>query len=55
MRENIPVIRLRTKSGVLVARDGIDLCFFMRHSHKAVAPTVWRALQTYLRAIPPNR
>jgi hypothetical protein len=53
MRENIPVIRLR-KSGILVARDGVILCFFMRHSHKEVAPAVWRALQTYLRAIPPQ-
>jgi hypothetical protein len=52
MRENIPVIRLRTDLGDLVARDGVILCFFMRRSHKEVAPAVWRALQTYLRAIP---
>jgi hypothetical protein len=52
VRENIPVIRLRTDLGELVARDGVILCFFMRHSHKEVAPAVWRALQTYLRAIP---
>jgi hypothetical protein len=54
MRENIPVIRLRTDSGRLVARDGVVLCFFMRRSHGEVAPAVWRALQTYLRAIPPQ-
>ena len=54
MRENIPVIRLRIKSGILVARDGVILCFFMRRSHKEVASAVWRALQTYLRAIPPR-
>jgi hypothetical protein len=54
MRENIPIIRLRNKSGVLVARDGVVLCFFMRRSHKEVAPAVWRALQTYRRAIPPQ-
>jgi hypothetical protein len=54
MRENIPVIRLRTDSGILVARDGVILCFFMRRSHKEVALAVWRALQTYLRAIPPQ-
>jgi hypothetical protein len=52
MRENIPVIRLRTDLGELVARDGVVLCFFMRRSHKEVAPAVWRALQLYLRAIP---
>jgi hypothetical protein len=54
MREDIPVIRLRTDSDVLVARDGVILCFFMRRSHKEVAPAVWRALQTYLRAVPPQ-
>jgi hypothetical protein len=54
MRENIPIIRLRNKSGDLVARDGVILCFFMRRSHKEVAPAVWRALQTYLHAIPPQ-
>jgi hypothetical protein len=54
MRERIPVIRLRNKSGVLVARDGVIICFFMRRFHAEVAPAVWRALQTYLRAIPPQ-
>jgi len=30
MRENIPIIRLRNTSGMLMARDGVVLCFFMR-------------------------
>ena len=47
MRRNIPVIRLRTDLGDVVARDGIVLCFFMRRSHKEVAPAVWQALQAY--------
>jgi hypothetical protein len=54
MRERIPVIRLRNKTGVLVARDGVILSFFMRRSHEEIAPAVWRALQAYLRAIPPQ-
>ena len=54
MRENIPIIRVRNDQGDLVVRDGVILCFFMRHSHVAVAPAVWRALQAYLRAIPPH-
>ncbi|HLL00136.1 MAG TPA: type VI immunity family protein [Myxococcaceae bacterium] len=54
MRENIPVIRLRTDLGDVVARDGIVLCFFMRRSHQEVAPAVWRALEAYRRAIPPQ-
>jgi hypothetical protein len=52
MRENIPVIRLRSKYGFLAARDGVVLCFFMRRSHHEVASAVWQALQTYRRAIP---
>ncbi|HYI03055.1 type VI immunity family protein [Hyalangium sp.] len=56
MRENIPVIRLQPDLGDdgVVARDGVVICFFMRHSHGEVAPAIWRALQTYLRAIPPQ-
>jgi hypothetical protein len=54
MREHIPVINLRTRSGVQVACDGVILCFFMRRSHPEVAPAVWRALQTYRRATPPQ-
>ncbi|NVJ21920.1 DUF3396 domain-containing protein [Myxococcus sp. AM011] len=54
MSENIPVIRLRTKSGVLVARDGVVLSFFIHRNHEDVAPAIWRALRTYVRAIPPN-
>ncbi|WP_395834924.1 DUF3396 domain-containing protein [Archangium violaceum] len=54
MKERIPVIRVRADNGFLVARDGVHLCFFMRRSHAEVAPAVWRALQTYLHAIPPQ-
>ncbi|HEX8704504.1 MAG TPA: type VI immunity family protein [Myxococcaceae bacterium] len=54
MRENIPIIRLRNQSGDLIARDGVVLCFFMRRSHEEVASSVWRALELYLRAIPPQ-
>ncbi len=52
MRENIPAIRLRSKYGRSVARDGVVLCFFMRRSHHEVAPAVWQALQAYRRATP---
>ncbi|MDC0712717.1 DUF3396 domain-containing protein [Stigmatella sp. ncwal1] len=54
MRENIPVIRLRTDTGILMTRDGVVICFFMRRSHAEVASAVWRALQIYRSAIPPN-
>jgi hypothetical protein len=54
VKEKIPVIRLRTDTGRLVARDGVVICFFMRHFHAEVAPAIWRALQTYRRAITPQ-
>lgn len=54
MRSDIPVIHLRNKLGLLRARDGVVICFFMRHSHSEVAAAVWRALQAYRRAIPPQ-
>lgn len=54
MREHIPTIRVKNRSGELVVRDGVILCFFMRRSHPEMAGAVWRALQTYQRAIPPQ-
>ncbi|WP_239014690.1 type VI immunity family protein [Archangium violaceum] len=52
MSERLPILRVQTKYGDLVARDGIVICFFMRRSHGEVAHAVWRALRTYRRAIP---
>ncbi|MFL5352292.1 type VI immunity family protein [Archangium sp.] len=54
MSERLPSLRVQTKYDKLVARDGVVICFFMRRSHGAVAHAVWRALQTYRRAIPPG-
>ncbi|WP_309892310.1 type VI immunity family protein [Archangium sp.] len=52
MSERIPNIRVRTKYGDMVARDGLVICFFMRRAHGEVAHAVWQALQTYCRSIP---
>jgi hypothetical protein len=54
MRQHLPEIRLRNDIGWLMSRDGIVLCFFMRRSFGDVASAVWGALQSYLRAIPPQ-
>lgn len=55
MKQHLPCFRLPSDhSDMLVTRDGIVICFFMRRSHGEVVHTVWRALQTYLRAIPPR-
>jgi hypothetical protein len=55
MSERYPVIRVRSEyDGQVEVRDGVILCFFMRRAQRDIAPVVWRALQTYLRAIPPE-
>ncbi|MFY1826200.1 type VI immunity family protein [Myxococcus fulvus] len=48
----LPSIRVADESGEQVVREGLSLCFFMRHSHSVVADKVWRALELYRRAIP---
>ncbi|RKG87314.1 DUF3396 domain-containing protein [Corallococcus sp. CA049B] len=56
MTREYPVIRLWSKGSppIPAARDGIGLSFFIHRDHKEIATAVWRALQTYLRAIPPG-
>ncbi|RUO89133.1 DUF3396 domain-containing protein [Corallococcus sp. AB018] len=56
MTREYPAIRLWSKGSppIAAARDGIGLSFFIHRDHKEIAPAVWRALQTYLRAIPPG-
>ena len=47
-----PRIRLRVKNGeILVARDGLQICFYMPHSHETLKSGVQRALDMYLDAI----
>ncbi|WP_233595691.1 MULTISPECIES: type VI immunity family protein [Corallococcus] len=52
MKETLPVIRMRSRSGRLAARDGVVISFFIHHNHEEVTAAVWRALQLYLQAIP---
>lgn len=54
MKERLPILRVQTDRGYPVARDGIVICFFMHRSHGEVAHALWRALQTYRRAILPQ-
>ncbi|WP_324291331.1 type VI immunity family protein [Corallococcus sp. bb12-1] len=54
MSDPFPHIQLRSRSGALAARDGVVLSFFIHRDHKEVAPAIWRALETFLHAIPPK-
>ncbi|MBN8230459.1 DUF3396 domain-containing protein [Corallococcus macrosporus] len=54
MSANFPTLRLHYRDGVVAARDGVVVSFFMPHDHKIVAQACWRALESYVRAIPPQ-
>ncbi|NNB99021.1 DUF3396 domain-containing protein [Corallococcus exiguus] len=52
MKEAFPLIRLRGRGGWLEGRDGVVVSFFIHRDHTEVAPAIWRAIETYRRAIP---
>ncbi|MHA7634732.1 type VI immunity family protein [Corallococcus sp. M7] len=54
MSENFPSLRLHYRGGAVAARDGVVVSFFIPHDHSIVAQACWRALQTYVQAIPPQ-
>jgi len=51
MTERYPRIRIRARNGHLVLREGLNICFYLRQSHAAVAQDVLRALDTFQGAI----
>ena len=52
MTRRYPAIQEPIEDGDVGLRDALTLKFFMPCSHRVVAPAVWRALRTFLRAIP---
>lgn len=54
MSEHYPRIRIKAESGITLIREGLSLCFYMKHPHREVAPTVLDSLDAYLRAIGPH-
>ncbi len=54
MSEHYPRIRLCTKNGYLLFREGLSLTFYMHRAHVEVASAVMRALEVYLRATGPQ-
>ena len=51
MSEHYPRIRIRVECGALMIREALSINFYMRQSHVAVAPSVLRSLETYVRAL----
>jgi Protein of unknown function (DUF3396) len=54
MNGRCPRIRLYSKTGQLLVREGLSFNFYMRRPHQEVAPAVKRSLDAYLRAIGPK-
>ncbi|WP_257451381.1 DUF3396 domain-containing protein [Archangium lipolyticum] len=50
----IPQIRLHAEHGALVVREGFSICFYIRRSHREIAPAVMHSLDTYLHAVGPR-
>ena len=55
MSQHFPRIRFHDSYGTQVIRDGLKICFYMRRSSRQVAPAVMQVLETYLRAVGPQR
>ena len=54
MSLHYPKLRLRAESGLLVIRDSVSLCFYMRCPSKEVVAGVMSSLDAYVRAVGPR-
>lgn len=54
MSELPPRLRLYSKGGYLLSRDGLSMTFAMRHPHARIVRAVMGALEAYLRAVGPD-
>jgi hypothetical protein len=54
MTAHYPRIRIDAGFGRIMAREGLNLTFFMRRTHAEVADSVLAALETYVRAVGPD-
>ncbi|KFA92848.1 DUF3396 domain-containing protein [Archangium violaceum] len=54
MSTHYPRIRIHSKSGHLLVREGLNLTFYIRRSHKDISREITCALETWLRAVGPD-
>ncbi len=47
MTEHDPRIRIRARNGHVVLREGLNICFYLRHAHAEVAQKVRQSLDTF--------
>jgi hypothetical protein len=51
MSTHYPRIRIHAENGDLLAREGLRITFYMRHTHRSVLQGLERSLEIYLRAV----
>jgi hypothetical protein len=51
MSTHYPRIRIHSKSGYLLVREGLNLTFYLRRSHQDISQEITRSLETCLRAV----
>jgi hypothetical protein len=54
MTGHYPRIRVRAENGILLLREGLNLCFYIHRHHSQVAPLVLQCLQLYREAVGPS-
>ncbi|ATB31251.1 DUF3396 domain-containing protein [Melittangium boletus] len=54
MKALVPRIRIQAQDGVCLLRDGLSLCFYIRHPHREIAQAVVHALDVYIKAVGPG-
>ncbi|RKH45222.1 type VI immunity family protein [Corallococcus llansteffanensis] len=48
---NLPSIRVIARTGFVCLKEGLSICFYVRHSHEDMASVMLQALELYLKAI----
>jgi TseV toxin immunity protein TsiV len=54
MRKQYPRIRIRAESGLLLVREGLNLCFYVHRPHSQIHMGVLRCLEIYRKAVGPQ-
>ncbi len=52
MSDYCPRIRIYSQRGYFLARDGLNIVFYMQRAHREIAPAILRALDIYRAALP---
>jgi hypothetical protein len=51
MSASIPSISITARTGAVAIKDGLSICFYLRHSHQEVATAVLHSLDAYLQSV----